>query len=1112
MPETTRRVVDLAKRAARLAGDGTLEGGHFLIGILADETARSVLEQEYLAGETAVIPDELAAEIRRVPAAGTVGDAIPLGASIKAPFQAAYQRAGGLPPVRDLVPIVMAVDTPRIRRFLAANPRIRPQGSEAPARPRSRLGKLTEEVNALQNALARKVIGQRRAIQQIADAVFQARVYGRDNVDTPKAMLLFLGPPGVGKTYTAQLIAENLFGDREGSFLRLDMSSYADRDSYRMLVGFEPSYQGARPGLLTEHVKNHPECLILVDEVEKASTTVHNLFLQILDRGQLEDKNLRENVTFGDTIVVFTTNLGKDLYSRKQMPGFLNAPVESREVLDALRSARDMTTGLPALSPELCSRLAKGYPILFGHLTPLDLERIASLALDELAAEFESRLGTRITVADERFTTLAVLRLGPDLDARTVTAGVPLMIKDAFRTVLNERREELFSDPLTFERVRTLALELPPGGEREVIDAMHEGGRRLLVISQRPLADLGRAHAPELSWSTVPCGADAVEALRREAHDAVLLDLELGAAGDVAEGTVALRELRRLRAAFPDVPVYLYADRVPTAEKQPPLAERLAASGGAQGFIEGPVSAWEPGERSPLEKLRRAVVRDRFLREAFRTRQTAQFDWYNRLRFDDKEGTITLCPRDLHLRTVVASSDRAARLTFTGIPAERLDDVAGAREAKRRLREIIGWMRNPEPLRSLGLGVPAGILLEGPPGNGKTLLARATAGEANLPFFAVAATDFASKWVGESEGNIRELFERAATYAPSMVFIDEIDAIGGRRSGESRGINDAMLNQLLVSMDGFTAHDRPVFFLAATNRADILDPALKRPGRFDLIITIDDLDVEARRELLTLKSKRLPLAAGVDLDAVARASTGMSGAQLAQVVKEAAVLALRRAGAEAGPGEIEIAQDDLREALTNVRYGLRREGPLPSETEIRRTAYHEAGHALVAELVNPGTVHQATVLPRGRALGFVESVPHEEYSSFTVNELCGRMRVALAGRGAELLVYGEDGISAGCSQDLEVATRLAALAVTRYGMSSQTGPVSFAVLEDLVPSATAADRVHEEITRLVRREESAVTGLLNTRRRALEALTEELVEHETVDGRRIAELVTVTEE
>ena len=273
-----------------------------------------------------------------------------------------------------------------------------------------------------------------------------------------------------------------------------------------------------------------------------------------------------------------------------------------------------------------------------------------------------------------------------------------------------------------------------------------------------------------------------------------------------------------------------------------------------------------------------------------------------------------------------------------------------------------------------------------------------------------------------------------------------------------------------------------------------------------LLITIDDLDVEAREELLGLKCRRLPLADDADLGALARAAMGLSGAQLTQVAKEAAILALREAGAAAGP-DLQITQEHLREALTNVRFGLRREGPLPSAGELRRTAYHEAGHALVAQLEHPGSVHQATILPRGRALGFVESLPGEELGSVTLADLCARMRIALAGRTAELLVYGEEGVSGGCSQDLETATRLAALAVTRFGMCSAVGAVSIPTLEQLVPSPGAADRAHQEVVDMVHREEAAVTQLMRTHRRALDGLAEVLAEHETVDGRRIAELV-----
>ncbi|HHQ47754.1 MAG TPA: AAA family ATPase, partial [Acidobacteria bacterium] len=528
--------------------------------------------------------------------------------------------------------------------------------------------------------------------------------------------------------------------------------------------------------------------------------------------------------------------------------------------------------------------------------------------------------------------------------------------------------------------------------------------------------------------------------------------------------------------------------------------ERLVRTSGARGHLSGPPESWEPGAEGTLGTIRRSVLRERYLREAFRTRKTASFQWEVAVDSQDKEGTLVLRPADLHTRTVVASKDRTARLTFTGIPAERFADVAGAAEAKRRLGEVLAWMRDPETLRSLGIRLPSGILLEGPPGNGKTLLARATAGEAGLPFFAVSATDFASKWVGESESNIRELFERAAMYAPSILFIDEIDAIGGQRGGAVDSVHDSMLNQLLVSMDGFSGRDRPVFFLAATNRADLLDTALKRPGRFDLVITVGDLDVEARLELLRIKTAQLPMADDVNLEAVARAAMGLSGAQLARVVQEAAILALRRCQERGGEGEVLVTMELFREAVTTVRYGLRQEGALPPETEMRRTAVHEAGHALVGELERPGSVHQATVLPRGRALGFVESLPESEFASLTVSSVRGRIRTALAGRGAELLVYGAEEVSAGCSQDLAVATQMATLAVSRYGMSAAVGPISVPALRELLPDGLSAETIQKEVESMLRREETEVHRLLEEHRGELESIATLLMERETVPG------------
>ncbi len=1099
MADLMERAVGWAKRAVIADGGDRLEPRHFLVALAAEPEIADVVRNGLGLEEALELPPELEQLAERARGTAIPETKIPMSPSLKAVYGAIYRRNASRVPYLELLRGLLALpDDPVIREVLDRNPSLRTPPGEVAA---SDIHGVMERVLAVQNVLARKVVGQHGAVQQIADAIFQAAISAPAGQGAPRTVLLFLGPPGVGKTYTAQLLAETLNSGDEAGFLRLDMSGFADFEGFRGLVGFEPSFHGARPGILTSFAKEHPRGLILIDEVEKSSRSVQNLLLQLLDYGILEDKHTREKISFTDNVVVITTNLGRDLYGT---PVGESAGADDRTsrsaVLEALAGATDPSTGQPILTPELVSRLAKGYPILFDHLTPAALEEIARLALEEVAAEVESQLGLRTHSVDDRMLTLLIQRLGPDLDARKLTAGIPLAVKDALRSVLSEYREELFGEKSAWTRVRNLVFELPHGPEKALFEEMERGGERFLVFGSGIDHEVFENRFPELVWSFA--GPETIkETLRRGKPDVVLVDVGTDTGQD-GPGSMA-RILREIRRSAPAVPLFLFASHPPSGPSEERARERLARTGGARSLLPGTPESWEPGPGGTLDRIRRSVLRERYLREAFRARRTASFQWEVDLGFEDKEGTLTLRPMDLHQRTVVASRDRTARLTFTGIPAERFRDVAGATEAKRRLQEILAWMRDPDALRRLGIRLPSGILLEGPPGNGKTLLARATAGEAGLPFFAVSATDFASKWVGESESNIRELFERAATYAPSILFIDEIDAIGSKRGSSFNSVHDSMLNQLLVSMDGFSGRDRPVFFLAATNRADLLDDALKRPGRFDLAISVEDLDVEARLELLRIKTRQLPLASDVDLASVARSAMGLSGAQLARVVQEAAILALRSTSEKHEEPVVTMAL--FQEALTNVRYGLRQEGALPPETEMRRTAYHEAGHALIGELERPGSVHQATILPRGRALGFVESLPESEYAALTASAIRARIRTALAGRGAELLVYGPEEVSAGCSQDLAMATQIAALAVSRYGMSTTVGPVSVPALQELFAGNVSSEIVREEVEAMLRKEESAVARRLEEHRQALDTVARLLMERETVAGKAIRE-------
>jgi cell division protease FtsH len=435
----------------------------------------------------------------------------------------------------------------------------------------------------------------------------------------------------------------------------------------------------------------------------------------------------------------------------------------------------------------------------------------------------------------------------------------------------------------------------------------------------------------------------------------------------------------------------------------------------------------------------------------------------------------------------------ATRTTFA--------DVAGIDEAKDELAEIVDYLRRPERYRRLGGRAPRGVLLSGAPGTGKTLLARAVAGEARVPFFSMSASEFVEMIVGVGASRVRDLFEQAKADAPAIVFIDELDAIGRARVAASfSGGNDEReqtLNQILTEMDGFEPGSG-VVVLAATNRAEILDPALLRPGRFDRRIAVQPPDSAGRRQILDVHSRSLPLAADVDLDALAAATTGMVGADLANLANEAALLATRR-------DHERIEQRDFTDALERVILGAERKVVL-SDADRRRTAYHEAGHALVG-MLTPGAdpVRKVSIIPRGHALGVTHAAPDADRFSYDERALLARIRVAIAGRVAEELVFGDR--TTGAESDLRQLTDLAHAMVARWGMSDELGPVA---LPDPDPSAALAagvpavsEATHREIDREVRRIVAAArehaARLLRDERPLLDRLATALLEHETLD-------------
>ncbi len=454
-----------------------------------------------------------------------------------------------------------------------------------------------------------------------------------------------------------------------------------------------------------------------------------------------------------------------------------------------------------------------------------------------------------------------------------------------------------------------------------------------------------------------------------------------------------------------------------------------------------------------------------------------------------------------------------AKLLTGDTPRVTFADVAGADEAKEELREIIEFLKDPQKFSRLGGRLPKGALLVGPPGTGKTLLAKAVAGEAGRPFFSMSGSDFVEMFVGVGASRVRDLFEQGKAHAPCIIFIDEIDAVGRHRGAGLGGGHDEReqtLNQLLVEMDGFESNDG-VILLAATNRPDVLDPALLRPGRFDRQIVVDAPDVKGREGILRVHLRKIPLADDVDVEVLARGTPGMSGADLANLVNEAALLAARR-------NRERVFQTDLEEAKDKVMLGAERKSMVLTEAERRLTAYHEAGHAVVA-LRLPGLdpLHKITIVPRGRALGITASIPEEDRHSYSKDYLLARLAMLFGGRAAEEMEFGAEKITTGAGNDIERATDMARRMVTQFGMSAAVGPMAVGDAEqevfigrELVQrreiSEQTAQTVDSEVKRLLDEAYGQAAATLEANRDLLEKIATTLLVRETLDRDEIYQL------
>lgn len=996
----------------------------------------------------------------------------------------------------DLLLAALANPTPTLQLLL---PGPRPPGADAepvatataggrsPADPVALMGQL----ESLRSGLLERLVGQDHAVLAFVAGLFDAAILDQgERRKGTRGLFVFAGPPGVGKTYLAELGAEAL----GRPFKRFDMSGYADEMGVVLLAGAQRSYKDAKVGILTSFVSEHPDAVLLFDEIEKAHLGVIHLFLQLLDDGSLQDRLTEERVDFTGTLVILTTNAGRLLYEGRDGTGMTHPArdLHRRTILDALAQESDPRTGRHFFPQAIVSRLATGYPVLFEPLTSADLERITRLELQRSARLFEEQYGKPLHFCPELPWCL-VMREGAQADARTLRAQAEHFVKwelfKLFSLLGQEPLRELLARPAPIR----FALEAPEADAeaRQLILSRDQRPRLLLAAGER-VSRLLAGLAERLHLEVTGDPDQALALLARQDFDLVLLDLTLGAESDdqrpgpevtgylLGQLPPAARSLARgrellheIRARHPDLSCHLVVG--PGLGIGDEVIQACVGSAGARGALELVPGHQAPDPLARIEDLARCGARDRQAAALGRQMKVLSFETAPKV---DAAGEVYIRLRRLRLTTAVAAGDLAGLVGEAERPSIGFADVYGAEGAKRELGFLVEWLKSPRQYAALGLEPPRGILLYGAPGTGKTMLARALAGESRTAFIAESATAFVTKWVGSGPENVRALFQRARRYAPTILFIDEIDAIGRRRSGgDHHRPQEETLNAILTELDGFaTSTQRPVILIAATNLVDSLDEALLR--RFDREVEVDLPDRAARLAFLVsrLGGGTAQVSAAV-LERLAAGSTGMSIAALLRVVQAA-----RRMAAMAGSG---VTDDLLEDAFELMRMGETRGRTDPAT--LLRVARHEAGHCLIAWLAGIRPL-QVTIVARGAVGGYLERETEEGRMLITRPEIEDDIRIAMGGRAAEILYYGEQaGLSSGVAGDLRVATRWAERMVCEYGMSPEVGCVD-------LRGRPATGVVLEAVERIVAAQLARAIAELTAHRPVLDRLVERLLD------------------
>ena len=955
---------------------------------------------------------------------------------------------------------------------------------------RQNLTDLSEKYRNLNSALLDVVKGQDHAVLKFIQGYNQGELLKRtERGKHPRAYFFFFGPPGVGKTLLAETAAETL----EMPYKLFNMSEYVSYQSHEELVGIPKIYNSAKEGVLVEYVREHPECVLVFDEIEKASITVIRLFLQILGSGKLRNVYRNEDVSFQDTTIIFTSNVGKELYADRSV-NLTTLP--EKVLIDAIEKEKT-PNGAPVLPPEICSRIASGNTILFNHLSVRYLAELVNSNFEKLVADMEEEYGVKITYS-KYLPLLFLYSRGGDIDARVATSQSGRFLKNEIYELLRQLQNSAHG-----KNVTSIDIDIEwDGMAPELVRLFKNEDTTDVLFFASEQYDLSKALTSAKYRIHKASSLEEARNYAKQDIAAVYIDPFFGKGGDyetvlsIADyNTDGVRLFHELVENHASLPIYMLE------------TEQAFSEVDRHTFIQEGAAGTTVIKKERVESFKRQF--EQTLEELYMEKESQVFSqrgWV--IDFNTKQNAsgdkIKIWFYNLKKRKAVDIESRGSILADAERPNIKFDDVIGAEDAKEELRYFVKYLQEPRKFLMNGGRPPKGILLYGPPGTGKTMLAKAMAGESDVTFLQTSASEFKNSYIGESEANIRRIFAKAKKYAPSIIFIDEIDAIGKKRTGsDSNRTIESMLNTLLTEMDGFRGTDsqKPIFVLAATNYGvgaegdgiSSLDDALVR--RFDNKIYVD-LPKESERKkyiLKTLARKDITTVSEETAQNIAERTTGQSLAILQNVID----LAFRNAERQSRT----MTDDDLLTALEEYYYGKKKER---TPDYYKSVAIHETGHAYVA-YIGGDKPSYITIESRGSFGGYMQHANQEDVTSYTRDELLARIRVSLAGRAAEQVFYGKaKSLNTGSSSDLQHATDIAFQIVCTYGM--EEGQLITLRKNEIFNSTIAGEYV-AKVNEILNTEMKNTIAIIEEAKDKIQKIADVLARENRLTGKQFEELM-----